>query len=71
MNNNAKIMVGEVQHNTKLNDLSNILKIRYIQVTNDKNLNRKIHNYYINKTITERLRQTNIISRSLITLIIK
>ena len=29
----AKIMVGEVQHNTKLNDLSNILKIRYIQMT--------------------------------------
>ena len=33
MNNNAKIMVGEVQHNTKLNDLSNILKNRYIQMT--------------------------------------
>ena len=71
MNNNAKIMVGEVQHNTKLNDLSNILKIRYIQIY--KNPKRTIHNYYkLNKNRKiERLGQSNIISCSLITLIIK
>ena len=53
MNNNAKIMVGEVQHNTKLNDLSNILKIRYIQMTK---IQKGQYIIIINETKTERLK---------------